>query len=414
MGMKISELLPNMLSGEELKNALRYTPEYDVNIRCESSASRLMRLNDLYEIYLPSEMSAEIYYKLYLAMLRSLQKKESKIAVQQRYENFRAIQQRNGNGIIGGSDSFTVIGTPGIGKSSAVDRAIQLISGNSIIEVENPYVKIVPFLSVQCPFDCSVKNLLLEILRKTDEILGSKYYENALRARATTDMLIGSVSQVALNSIGLLVVDEIQNVCNHKNGGNLVAVLTQLINSSGISICMVGTPECTPFFEKAMHLARRTLGLSYGSLDFDEYFRGFCKTIFKYQFVKQKTEVSDSIINWLYEHSGGIISNVISLLHDAQEIAILSGEETLGLTSLNQAYEKRMSMLHDYMRSSIKTNSQTGNIKNKKSSTQTDKNIITKPDDEKSIIEMAKKAKRENIPLLKFLKESFSVTEVSV
>ena len=246
--MKISELLPNMLSGEELRNALKYLPAYSVADRLELASERLIKLNQLYDIYLPSEMSAEIYYKLYLAMLRSLKKKESKIAVQQRYENFRAIQQRNGNGIIGGYDSFTIIGTSGIGKSSAVDRAIQLISGNSIIEVENPYVKIIPFLSVQCPFDCSVKNLLLEILRKTDEILvGSKYYENALRVRATTDMLIGSVSQVSLNHVGLLVVYEIQNVCNHKNGGNLVAVLTQLINSSGISICMVGTPECTSF-----------------------------------------------------------------------------------------------------------------------------------------------------------------------
>ena len=55
--------------------------------------------------------------------------------------------------------------------------------------------------------------MLLEILRKVDEMIESKYYENALRARTTTDMLIGSVSQVALNHIGLLVVDEIQNVC---------------------------------------------------------------------------------------------------------------------------------------------------------------------------------------------------------
>lgn len=411
--MKISELLPNMLSGEELRNALKYLPAYSVADRLELASERLIKLNQLYDIYLPSEMSAEIYYKLYLAMLRSFKKKESTLAVKQRNENFKTIQRGLSNGIIGGSDSFTVIGTPGIGKSSAVDRAIQLISGNKVIEVESPYMKIIPFLSVQCPYDCSVKGLLLEILRKADELLGSKYYENALRARATTDMLIGSVSQVSLNHVGLLVVDEIQNVCNHKNGGNLVAVLTQLINSSGISICMVGTPECTPFFEKAMHLARRTLGLSYGRLDFDEYFNEFCHIVYHYQYVKQKTELSDAIINWLYEHSGGIISNVISLLHDAQEIAILSAQEILNLETLNMAYHKRLSMLHDYMRSSIKTNSQTGNVKNKKSSTQTDKNIIVEPDDEKSIIEMAKKAKRENIPLLKFLKENFSVTEVS-
>ena len=39
-------------------------------------------------------------------------------------------------------------------------------------------------------------------------------------------MLIGAVSQVALNHIGLLVVDEIQNVFNSKNGKSLVGTLT--------------------------------------------------------------------------------------------------------------------------------------------------------------------------------------------
>jgi len=52
-----------------------------------------------------------------------------------------------------------------------------------------------------------------------------------LISRATTDMLIGSVSQVALNHIGLLIVDEIQNVVNSKNGKSLVGALTQLINN---------------------------------------------------------------------------------------------------------------------------------------------------------------------------------------
>lgn len=211
-----------------------------------------------------------------MALLRSLQKKSSKLVVQQHYQNYRVIRGQEHNGILGGSDSFTIIGTSGIGKSSAISRAVDLISGGGIIETKEPYAQIIPCLTVQTPFDSSVKGLMLEILRKVDECLNSKYYENAVRARATTDMLIGSVSQVVLDHVGLLIVDEIQNIVANKQGKSLVAAITQFINNSGISICMVGTPESTSFFSKEMQLAQRSLGLQYDRLQYDQYFYDFC------------------------------------------------------------------------------------------------------------------------------------------
>ena len=158
-----------MLTGKELESALTVLPEYDANIQNQPSSIRLMALSDLYDLYLPSCMSTEIYSKLYLALIRSLQKKQTQAAVRQQNENYRAIRQQPYAGIIGGSDSFTIIGTSGIGKSTAISRSISLISGNKIIEAQEPFLKIVPCLVVQCPFDCSVKGLLLDILRKVDE-----------------------------------------------------------------------------------------------------------------------------------------------------------------------------------------------------------------------------------------------------
>ena len=297
---KIIHTLPPMKSGQELVSALEVLPEYDPSICTADAPVRLMALSELYRIYVPSQMSLEIYSKLYLALLRSLQKKGTKLAVQQQNQNFRAIMQQEYSGIMGGSDSFTIIGASGIGKSSAISRAITLITENRIVEVENPYTKIIPCICVQCPFDSSVKGLLLEILRKVDECIGSKYYQNALRARSTTDMLIGSVSQIALNHIGLLVVDEIQNVVNSKNGKSLVGMLTQLINNSGISICMVGTPDSSIFFEQAMQLARRSLGLRYELMEYGVNFRRFCEVLFSYQYVRNQTEITDALIEWLY------------------------------------------------------------------------------------------------------------------
>lgn len=407
--------LPEMKSGNELISALSIIPEYDETICQQNQAVRLMALSDLYQIYIPSQMSLEIYSKLYLALLRSMQKKGTQMAIKQRYENYKAIQQQSYSGILGGSDSFTIIGTSGIGKSSAISRAISLITENRIIETDKPYTKIIPCLIVQCPFDSSVKGLLLEILRKVDEELGTDHYIHAVKSRAsTTDMLIGAVSSIALNNIGMLVVDEIQNVVNSKNGKSLIGALTQLINNSGISICMVGTPESTVFFEQAMQLARRSVGLQYTTMNYDDYFQSFCKIIFKYQFLKNRTEITAAITEWLYEHSAGVVSVVVSLIHDAQEIAILTGKEVLNLDTLNEAYQQRLSLLHGYIQPSVIQNKPT--TRKKKTAASVKKNQIqSQPKQEGySITEIAERAKVENLDVVELLKEVYTVVEVAI
>ena len=410
----IIHILPSMKSGDNLLSSMEVLPEYDESIRSNEAPVRLMALSDLYRIYVPSQMSLEIYSKMYLALLRSLQKKGTRLAVQQKNQNYKAVIQQEYSGIMGGSDSFTIIGASGIGKSSAISRAITLITENRVIEVENPYTKIIPCICVQCPFDSSVKGMLLEILRKVDEMIDSKYYENALRARTTTGMLIGNVSQVALNHIGLLVVDEIQNVCNSKNGKSLVGMLTQLINNSGISICMVGTPESAVFFEQAIQLARRSLGLRYDVMEYGTDFRNFCEIVFSYQYVKQKTEITDGIMEWLYEHTSGNISVVVSLIHDAQEIAILNGKEVLNLESLNEAYQKRLSMLHGFIH--MEQKKQTSKTKKKVSVTVTD--VRTSAEEKHrgdfTIAGLVEDAKTENGDIVQLLKIHMPVVEVAV
>ena len=404
--------LSDMKAGQELISEMSVLPLYDENIRSQSTTSRLIALSELYNIYIPSPMSVEIYSKLYLALLRSLQKKSSRNARIQQNENYKYICQKDCSCILGGSDSFTITGCSGIGKSSAITRAIDLITAKGVIEVEKPYTKIIPCLVVQCPFDCSVKGLLLEILRKVDEILNSDYYPKALKSRVTTDMLIGCVSQVSLNHIGLLIVDEIQNVVNSKNGKSLVGMLTQLINNSGISIGMVGTPESVIFFEQALQLARRSLGLHYGALEYNQYFYDFCKTLFEYQYTKHKTDISDSIVHWLYEHSGGILSVVVSLIHDSQEIAILNGIEKINLQTLNEAYEKRLSMIHGYIEPTITRKSQTSTRKQK--SDEFISSTETATDTEKIIASVVTVAKEKGVDVVGLLQEKITVEVIKV
>ena len=402
--------LPPILSGERLISSLTVLPEYEPSIIHKSETERLMALSDIYRIYIPSKMSQEIYSKLYLSLMRSLQKKRTDpFVMQQQQNNFRMIQKKFYNGgIIGGSDSFSIIGNSGIGKSASIFRAIDLITDSTVIEFENPYAKVIPSLVVQCPFDSSVKGLLLEILRKADELLDSKYYENAIKIKATTDTLIGCVSQIALNNIGLLIVDEIQNICNSKNGKTLVGSITQLVNNSGISICFVGTPECKNFFDKAMHLARRTMGLEYTSLDFDVEFTMFCKIIFQYQYMEERIEVTDKIIKWLYDHSSGNVSIVIALLHDAQEIGILSGYKSLSIDLFEIACKQRMSVLHDYINIS---DTQKLKLCSKKDKQIIERDSTKEINDNLKISDIVQESKQNNINIVLMLKKYNLIAE---
>ena len=65
--------------------------------------------------------------------------------------------------------------------------------------------------------------------------------------------------------------------------------------------------------------------------------------------MEERISITDKIIGWLYEHSSGNVSIVVALLHDAQEIGILSGYKELSIELLEMAYKQRMSVLHGYI-----------------------------------------------------------------
>ena len=406
--------LPPMLSGDELTEALYALPTYDSEIRKQDVSNRILALEDLYRIYIPSEISRETYTKLYISIIRGLKNKESIEAVKQQNQNFLTMKGQEHRGIITGADSFTILGASGIGKSTAIAKAIDLATNGNMITTDT--TTIIPCIQVQCPFDCSAKNLLLNILDTIDRTVGSNYYEKAIRARATTDILIGSVSNILLNRVCVLIIDEIQNVVNHRAGNSLVGVLVQLINNSGITVCMVGIPESETFFQKTDYLARRAVGLRFEKMEYGSEFIHFCQTIYGYQYTQKAEPFNESHSLWLYEHTGGVIALVLALLHDAQEIAILEGGDTLSIAALEAAYKKRYSMIKG---NKIVKLSKTGTKKKNSvaismDTTKTENNSIANDCVSRSYSTVINTAKAQNLDMIRSLKTHFKVWEVAL
>lgn len=296
--------------------------------------------------------------------------------------------------------SATCIGISGIGKTTCIQAAIGLCGG--IIETDAPYRKVIPVVEVSSPFNCSFRSLCSQILARVDEYLGTNYYQKSLKSSMNAEQVMQMVCKVANLYIGVLVIDEIQMIAESRSGNQLYRMILQLINSSNISVLMCGTPECIPFFGQNPQMARRTVGLQYGPMPYDENFKEFCKVLFSYQYVKKGTELSDGILEWMYEHSGAIPGTIMALIHDAQEIAILESEEELSLTTLNEAYNRRMQMLHPYILPNVKTGKKYAAAKNntmniKESIGLADASYIDIP----SLVESAKKQGKDTISVLK-------------
>lgn len=349
MTTDFSAMLPKMLFGEELKEKLEALPEYDEAIRELDAGARLLKLPDIYRIFIPNDMAYEIYHKLYSMVSVSMQRKGTAESVRL----LNSAKRGNGyKGVATGMTSATCIGVSGIGKTSCLQAASVLCG--EVIETNLPYRKLVPVLEVSCPFNCSFRSLCSQILAKLDECLGTDYYQKSLKRSINAEQVMQMVCNLANIHIGVLVIDEIQMIIENKSGTQLYRMILQLINSSNICVLMCGTPECVPFFEQNPQMARRMAGLQYGPMMYDVHFKEFCQTVFSYQYTKNKTELTDGIIEWLYEHSGAIPGTVTALIYSAQEISVLDGREKLDIVSLNAAYDKRMKMLHPYISPNIK------------------------------------------------------------
>ena len=136
----------------------------------------------------------------------------------------------------------------------------------------------------------------------------------------------------------------------------------------------------------------------------------FCEVLYSYQYVKQRTEITDAVTAWLYEHTSGNISVVVSLIHDAQEIAILNGKEILNLESLNEAYQQRLSMLHGFIQPRQKC--QTSKTRRKTAIAKAD--VDVEPDGEFTIAGLVFQAKSEGVDIVELLKNHLPVVEVAV
>ena len=245
------------------------------------------------------------------------------------------------------SPTFALIGISGIGKTSAVSR--KLFEYDRVICHENyhgqDYCELqIPYLWADAPHDGSIKGFCMAILEEIDKVTGKDFTKKYSRSSAAVLQTVISKLCVTYN-VGLIVVDEIQNLLNSKQGyQNLTDFLNNLSNKIKIPLFFIGTPKALELFEKTLYLCRRMGNQGVITLEAyrpdDPEWKLFINELWENnQYTRTENPLTPEIEKTLTELSFGLPALAVELYSQAQMLAFLDPRNTKEIIDEKQLLE---------------------------------------------------------------------------
>lgn len=337
--------MPEELSKDEFFEYVRSYPQLPANLADMTSEERRQELPRLSTLFIPLDYMYVIYDLLYRAIRGTYMRRTSLMEIQ----NINALY---GNREVGAyatqADTGSILGIPGIGKTSTVRRCLSILPQvieHTEYQGHTCYCKQVLYLFVECPSDCSVKTLALNIMTALDGAIGSKYIESLSCLRTSSASALATQTKILCmtHHVGIILVDEIQNavVTARKNRQvkPLIKFLVELTNDTSTGIYFVGTPLAEELFAEEEHLKRRTRGIRLLPFKPDGVYRQFLEQLWPYQLTPQQAALTNKLTNKLYDWSGGIPAYIIKIFQESQVQALLHGEPAINEKTMQRAID---------------------------------------------------------------------------
>lgn len=261
------------------------------------------------------------------------------------------LNYNNTDNFVTTSSGFSLIGVSGMGKSTIISKLLNLMP-EVIVHSEykgKPFTMTqLTYLKLDCPYDGSLKALCLEYFSKVDSILGSNYFQKYHLARLSANAMLPIINQISRSvGLGIIIVDEIQNLSLSKGGGSekMLNYFVSLINLS-IPVVLVGTPKAMPILQSEFRQARRGQGdMVWDRLKKDELWNLLIEGLWDYQWVKKPQKISQEFLDVLYEESQGIIDIAVKIFFMAQVRAISSRKEIITSALIKKVADENLKLV---------------------------------------------------------------------
>lgn len=248
---------------------------------------------------------------------------------------------------------FSILGISGIGKSTTVETVLSLypqVIRHTSYRGAPLHMHQVSWLKLDCSCDGSLKGLCMDFFRELDDLLGTGYCRQYSSRRATLDQMMIAMSRLCVShNVGVLIIDEIQNLCSAQKGvpERVLNFFVTLVNTIGVPVIMIGTPKALTILQNEFQQAKRGSGQGdalWERMKNDASWDLFCRAVWTYQYTKERIPFSLQMKDALYDEAQGIPFLAVHIYKLVQEDAILSERETFSAKDLHRIASEKMGL----------------------------------------------------------------------
>ncbi|MBE0369659.1 ATP-binding protein [Pseudoalteromonas aurantia] len=364
LGNPYIEALPDMLDIKSYFEATLFLPSFDKTYRHEPAHIRNVKIVEVYKYLVPNQHYYDLYRTLWRMMFTTYTDRNSfnTEAVREQYSKLLLRQKMNlvWKGTTG--ESLLITAPSGFGKTMMVKRVLHSLT--QVIDHEEyegrkfkqPQVL---WIYLKIPSNAARKSLCHLFLKEVDKCVGTTYSTDT-----PTSTQIGAYENlfktiIETYKLGMLVIDEMQNLSVSKSGGDdeFLNFFSELSEQWSMALVLVGTPNIIPILEKTFTATRRLT--SGGDKHFSRYakddtvWKGLVTTLWSYQYITSPSTIYDDkreiidhkFFDEIYKLTQGIPFIFSFLFIHAQMIAIESNEEKLSIKQWRKAYNESSQLI---------------------------------------------------------------------
>ena len=375
---------------------------YDpAKVKMASLSERKRQLISLKKIRYPIPFHSLIEYHLSTALISSYASRRNGITAMARPIKVAGEEMETNiisyaNDISANVLGFSIVGTSGVGKSTAFD----LTCAKYHTFPDGFYTQI-PIIRLTAFSNSNLTALFLSFAKQLDRLLDTgEDHLNVISGKANLGKIVSIIcGWIELYHIGAIAIDEIQFLDFSQSSAKSFENFLTITAQTGVAIVAIGTPEACRLWGGMLRIQRRMAStiIRADSYCKDKKFMSeIIERIWKYQWLDEPAPLTEGIENSMYEESCGSI-DLLTTLWMMMQFEVLSNEEqpTIDEVFVHKVAEKHIKEMRGLLKESL--------IENEERFLELRENMLMDiqqsalADEERKVVEAFRREAKENI-----------------